>query len=120
MPVFVIDEDIGRSIARALIERGFVVKDIRDAGLRGATDEVIYRFAQESRAVLVTADVDFGNPLRFPSAPHFGIVILRFPNEVSMGEVARQLTEQLSALREEDYASTVVVMEPGRMRIRKV
>lgn len=120
MPVFVIDEDVARSIGRALVARGFAVMDIRDFGLRGAPDETIYRFAQDNRAVLVTADVDFGNPLRFPPTSHFGIVITRFPNEIPMREVARQLVEHLSSLHDEDYVSCVIVVEPGRLRIRKI
>lgn len=118
MPVFVIDEDVARSTARVLAAQGFVVKDIRDFGLRGASDEAIYRFVLDNRAVLVTADLGFANPLRFPLGHRFGVVILRFPNEVATLEINRQVIEQISKLREEDYISSVIVIEPGRMRIR--
>jgi len=36
---FVIDEDMPRSTARALAERGFECLDIRDYGLRGKSDK---------------------------------------------------------------------------------
>lgn len=38
---FVIDEDMPRSTAAALVEEGYYVKDIRDHGYRGSSDEEI-------------------------------------------------------------------------------
>jgi predicted nuclease of predicted toxin-antitoxin system len=50
---------------------------MEDADLNGAQDHQIFAAAQELDAVLVTADLDFGNILRFPLATHSGIVVLR-------------------------------------------
>jgi hypothetical protein len=40
---FLIDEDLPRSTAKVLREAGFESIDVRDIGLRGAKDDVIYR-----------------------------------------------------------------------------
>jgi len=42
---FVIDEDMPRSTARALAERGFECLDIRDYGLRGKSDKEIRNYS---------------------------------------------------------------------------
>lgn len=119
MPKFAIDEDMPRSTGRILRESGYEVKDIRDYGLRGADDDRIYQFAQSNQAVLITADSGFGNILRFPIGSHFGIVIARFPNEMPTSELNRQLMARFSDLTEADFKGSLVIIEPGKVRIRK-
>lgn len=119
MPTFAIDEDMPRSTGRILKESGDEVKDIRDYGLRGADDDRIYQFAQNNKAVLITADLGFGNILRFPIGSHFGIVIVRFPNEMPTSELNHQLVARFADLTEADFKGSLVIIEPGKVRIRK-
>src|SRR3972149_5059749 len=111
MPKFVIDEDMPRSTAKALRDRGYEVKDIRDYGLRGADDEKIYQFAQNSQAVLITGDMGFGNILHFPIGSHFGIVIAHFPNEMTTDEINRQLVERFRHFTEDDFKGNLIIIE---------
>ena len=115
----VIDEDMPRSLAGALQECGFEVKDIRDHGLRGAEDDEVMRFAQENRAVAVTGDLDFSNILRFPVGSHFGIVVARFPTEMSTQTINCELVRMFVGLSEDDLRGNLVILEPGKVRIRK-
>jgi len=119
MPRFVIDEDMPRSTGRALARQGYVVMDVRDHGLRGASDLDIFDFAKGKEAVLVTADLGFGNILQFPLGGHFGIVIVRFPNDMPFQRISEQLVERLKHFAEEDYRGNLIVIEPGKMRIRR-
>ncbi len=119
MPQFVIDEDMPRSTARVLRDSGYEVKDIRDHGLRGADDKKIYQFAQKNQAVLVTGDLGFGNIIRFPIGSHFGIVIAHFPNEITPNEINRQMVERLKDLSEVDCKGNLIIIEPGKVRIRR-
>lgn len=119
MKVFVVDEDMPRSTARALSAAGYRSLDVRDHGLRGASDDTVFRFAQENRAVLLTGDLGFGNPLRFSAAGHHGIVIARFPNELPNDQMNRAIVEYLLQIDEKDFDGSVVVLEPGRIRIRR-
>jgi len=119
LPRFVIDEDMPRSIGRRLQEKGYTILDIRDHGLRGAKDEDIYRFAQEQNAILLTGDRGFGNLLRFPLGSHCGIVIAHFPNEMPTVEINRQLLFDIATLKEDDYIGNLVILEPGRIRIKR-
>jgi len=119
MPKFAIDEDMPRSTGKALQGRGYEIKDVRDHGLRGADDEKVFRFAQNNQAVLITADLGFGNILRFPIGSHCGIVIARFPNAMPTIEINRELVARFADLTESDFNGSLVVIEPGRVRIRK-
>jgi predicted nuclease of predicted toxin-antitoxin system len=102
-----------------LQELGHDVKDIRDHGLRGADDEAIFQFAQKNRAVLLTGDLGFGNILHFPIGTHFGIVVVRFPNEMATSEMTRQLGGRLRELTDDQFTGHLLVIEPGKVRIRK-
>ena len=116
---FIIDEDIPRSTGKVLKEQGYDVRDIRDYGLRGAEDDKIYEFAQKEKAILITGDKGFGNILRFPLGNHFGIVIANFPNEMSTREINRQLLEALKDISKDDFKGNLIIIEPGKVRIRR-
>lgn len=119
MPKFLVDEDMPRSTAGILREHGYEVKDVRDYGLRGVDDEGIYQFAQNDQAVLITGDMGFGNILHFPIGRHFGIVIVHFPNEMTTHEINRQLVEWITEFAEGDFKGNLIIIEPGKVRIRK-
>lgn len=114
----VIDEDLPRSFAQVLTSLGFTVYDIRDHGFKGKSDTEIFKFARLHSAVLFTADLDFGNPILFPRGTHNGIVILRFPNELSVSLVNNQALALLGKLKPEDYRGNLVIVSPGRIRLR--
>jgi predicted nuclease of predicted toxin-antitoxin system len=111
---FVIDEDMPRSTGRVLQSQGHEVKDIRDHGLRGANEEAIFRFAQTNRSVLITGDLGFGNILHFPIGSHFGIVVIRFPNEMATGEMNRQLVERLRELSDDQFTGHLLSSNRAR------
>ena len=116
---FIIDEDMPRSVGRALGERGFEAIDVRDAGLRGQDDGAIFHFAQEHQAVLITGDMGFGNIRHFPPGTHLGIVVVRYPNEVPARTVVHDLMAALSGISEDEVRGNITIVEPGRIRIRK-
>jgi len=116
---FVIDEDIPRSTAKVIKTRGYEVLDNRDYGLRGKSDEEVFEFAQKGKTVILTGDLGFGNILRFPVGSHGGIFIVHFPNEVSTSELNNQIIKAFDTLTEEDFNGNLIILEPGKIRIRK-
>jgi len=42
---FLVDEDLPRSTSRLLEKRGVEVLDVRDCGLKGKSDQEVFRFA---------------------------------------------------------------------------
>lgn len=116
---FVIDEDLPRSTSTFIEKRGWEALDVRDCGLRGKSDDKVFQFAQVESAILLSGDLGFGNLLKFPIGSHSGIVILHFPNEVLIESLHYHLGFALDQLREEDFAGNLVIIEPGKMRIRR-
>jgi predicted nuclease of predicted toxin-antitoxin system len=116
---FVIDEDMPRSTGVALSTEGYEVKDVRDHGYRGLGDEEIYAFTQREKAVLLTGDLVFSNLLKFPLGQHFGIVVVRFPNELAPREINREIVTSLRVLGENEFKGNLVILEPGRIRIKR-
>jgi predicted nuclease of predicted toxin-antitoxin system len=116
---FVVDEDMPRSTSKVLIEMGFEVLDVRDCGLRGKSDEDVFRHAQKQGAVILTGDKGFGNLLRFPLGSHSGIIIVHFPNELSTSELNRWISDSLDNLTKEDIEGNLIILEPGKIRVRR-
>ncbi len=116
---FVIDEDMPRSTSKVLKSRGYEVLDVRDCGLRGKSDDEVFKFAQKEKAIILTGDLGFGNILRFPINTHFGIAITRFPNEISTSELNNQIIKAFETLTETDFKGNLIILEPGKIRLRK-
>ncbi|HBO84979.1 MAG: hypothetical protein A2073_03550 [Deltaproteobacteria bacterium GWC2_42_11] len=119
MVKFVVDEDMPRSTAKVLEARGYKAMDVRNCGLRGRSDEDIFQFAQKESAVVLTGDCGFGNILHFPIGSHFGIVVAHFPNEISTSELNKQIMKALNMLTETDFKGNLIIIEPGKIRIRR-
>ncbi len=116
---FIVDEDMPRSTAVVLRNRGFESLDVRDCGLRGKSDDDIFRFAQQVGAIILTGDMGFGNLLHFPIGSHVGIVIAHYPNEVSVSELNNQIIKAFDNLTEADFKGNLIILEPGKIRVRR-
>jgi predicted nuclease of predicted toxin-antitoxin system len=92
---------------------------IIDAGLRGRPDPEILAAAKEADRALLTADLDFSNLLLFPLGSHAGIVVARFPNEMPVEPLNEAIVAALDDLEPSDLAGSLVIIEPGRVRIRR-
>ena len=62
---FFADECINKDIVMALRQQGFDVLTVREAGLTGADDENVLKFASENKRILLTFDRGFGDIFRF-------------------------------------------------------
>lgn len=115
----VIDEDLPRSFTAVLSALGFTSLDVRNHGLRGHSDEEIFAFAQKTKAVLFSADRGFSNILAFPPGTHHGIVVLRFPNEMSVNTINEAVKSLLENLAFTDYRGNLIILSPEKLRIRR-
>jgi predicted nuclease of predicted toxin-antitoxin system len=116
---FLIDEDLPRSLARRILAAGIEALDVRDAGLRGRPDSEIAARAREEGRVLVSADLGFANILSYPTGSHPGIVIARFPSETPVSTLNDAIVAAIAGLSQEEIRGALVVVEPGRIRLRR-
>lgn len=115
---FLLDENTPRSLGSVFEKRGFLVEFVRDIdSLRGKSDDVIFNHGVENNAIIVTRDIDFANPLRFGLHRLPGLIILRFPNEISVEGLCREVARLTSEFQEEDFHNLIII-EPGFVRIR--
>ncbi len=114
----VVDEDLPRSFATMLTTVGFTVYDVRDCGLRGASDSQVFAFAQKKKAILFTADLDFSSISMLATRIHNGIVILRFPNFMANETINQQVELLLREIPSAEYKGKIVMISPHRLRIR--
>ena len=119
MARFLIDEDMPRSLAARLRDAGVDAEDVRDVGLRGASDAVIFEHAVRSEMALITGDLGFSNLLLFSPDTHSGILITRIPNEVSTRLVNDLVLRAVQYLSDEDIRGNVIIVEPDRIRLRR-
>jgi predicted nuclease of predicted toxin-antitoxin system len=116
---FLVDEDISRLTTRSLRSAGYDTDDVRDIGLRAHSDQEIFLYAQNHGAILVTADKGFANIFRFPLGTHAGIIVIRVPEELPTEVANRGLFKALKELTGENLKGVLVVVELGRIRIRR-
>jgi predicted nuclease of predicted toxin-antitoxin system len=119
MAHFLVDEDLPRSLVRALREAGLEADHVIDSGLRGEPDDAIVDHAMTNGMTLVSADLGFANVLRFPLGAHDGIVVTRFSNEMSTMTTNAAIVRALGELSDEELRGNLIILEPGRVRLRR-
>ena len=117
--IAIIDEDLPRKLGEGLKKLGWETKDVRDSGLSGKPDKEIISFAKECKAVLFSSDKDFANISKYPPKEYYGIVILDFPNEASTDFMMEETGKALVKIPLEDFKGNLIIIEPGKIRIRK-
>ncbi len=111
-----VDESLPRAVAVALREAGYDARDVRDLGLRGSSDRALLEKAASENSILVSGDLDFANPLRFPPQTHAGVIVLRFGRGPAREQTARTLVRFLKQTDESTLRGAITILEPGRAR----
>jgi predicted nuclease of predicted toxin-antitoxin system len=119
MAQLLIDEDLPRSLVPMVRSAGFSAEDVRDIGLRGQPDDEIIGYARTHGFAVLTADVGFGNLVRFPLGSHHGVVVARFPHDLHVSTLNATILAGLRELSDADIAGSLVIIEPGRIRLRR-
>jgi predicted nuclease of predicted toxin-antitoxin system len=112
---FLVDESLPRAVTHALAAAGHDVLDVRDVGLRGATDDAIAARAKAEDRLVVSADLDFANALRFPPRTHPGIIVARLPDVLPAADVAERIVSAIGDAVA--LAGAITVVDPTRVRV---
>lgn len=115
----IVDEDLPKLAASLLCEMGHDAKHVTELGLGGAPDTVIASEAARQCAVLVTADVGFGNLQAYPTGSHPGIVLLRFPDHFRRNEILNLVRRFFTNVDLSAIIGALVIVSPGTYRIRR-
>ncbi len=110
-----LDENFGGKSVRLVLAAGHDVSTVREEGLAGAPDEEVYRACIREGRTLLTLDLDFSNPLRFPPEATEGILVVR-PRRLAFAQIEGVLRVALSEAEKESVKGRVWIVESTRVR----
>jgi predicted nuclease of predicted toxin-antitoxin system len=115
---FKLDENFGVRCVDLFAASGHDVCTVWSQKRHSATDEELFAVCLAEDRALVTLDVDFANPLRFPPGRGAGLAVLRLPARPSLTLLRQTVQTLLDGLAHEPIAGKLWIIEPGRIRIR--
>lgn len=115
---FLADECVGLPTIDLLRNLGYSVLTVKELKLGGKDDFGILKCAIKQRRILVSEDLDFGNIILYPPKLHHGIILLRFRHRLE-DSIHAVLSGLLNELTSKDFKKTLIIVDPGKYRIRK-
>jgi predicted nuclease of predicted toxin-antitoxin system len=101
-----VDENIPKMTAEALIGQGLEVVDIRGTDEQGIRDEELWRKAQDNRALLITTDKGFAS---HRDERHYGILIVRLKQPTRL-KIHQRVMQAIQKFSEKEWHGLMVVM----------
>jgi predicted nuclease of predicted toxin-antitoxin system len=117
--MFLVDEDLPRTLAPRLRDAGLSAEDVRDIGFGGRPDSAILDYARAKRRIIVTRDVAVADLTRLTRRARYGVVLVRFPQVVTTSELNTAIVSALHRFRIAQLFSAITVIEPTRVRTRR-
>ncbi|MEO5333649.1 MAG: DUF5615 family PIN-like protein [Magnetococcus sp. YQC-5] len=111
-------ENIPVLIAPFLESFGHDVDTIRDEGLLGANDSVVWEATCREKRFFITQDLDFSDDRKFPLGTHTGILLVRLANP-SLPKLMQRLQEIISTNRIETGSGCFITVAEKKIRIRR-
>ena len=120
MPKFLLDENLSQETANFLNALGCDAKIAAQFRLGGAGDQKVADKASETRRVLITLDLDFGEMYYFGTSRKLGVVILRLKDQTveSVNSALKKLLDS-HLLDKKANRFPLFVVDEEKIRIRK-
>lgn len=111
-----LDENLGEAGATFLKAAGCDVVTVAEQRLLSAPDPDIVRVCTAEQRCLVTLDMDFSDPIRYPPRESAGIVVVRLPGRFQLSLLERALALVVEASRTSQVAGRLWIAEVDRVR----
>ena len=116
---FLVDMPLSPALAAWLVQQGHDALHALQAGLDRSSDEVILGRARNEKRVIITADLDYPRLLALAQAEGPGLILFRGGNYGEQ-EAIERLTRVLETIPNEELPNSIVVVEKGRIRRRRL
>ncbi len=116
---FKLDENLGGRTLASFQRAGHEAHTVLDEHLSGALDDQLYQTCVAEQRCLVTLDLDFADPLRFPPEPTGGIAVIRVPRNPSLTLLEHLVEQLIQAIEQAPLEHNLWVVEVGRIRIHQ-
>lgn len=113
---FRLDENLDVRLADLPAEGGHDAATVLSQGLSGRGDEAICDTCVSEGRTLVTLDLDFANPLRFPPGATEGIAVLR-PHRPALPAIREALRAARGRLQDGAIKGSPWIVERGRIPV---
>lgn len=112
-----LDENLGVRGLELLSAAGHDVCTVPIQQLGSATDEEIAARCRAEGRAIVTLDLDFANPLRFPPQLHPGIAVPRAASRMTPEILDRLIASLIGALKTLPLDGQLWIVEEGRIGV---
>ncbi len=113
-----IDECLPGELVELLSGIGHITETVKDEGLIGSHDDIIWKIAQKEKLFFITTDLDFSDIRRFMPGSHEGILLLRLSRE-GKNYMLSYFKQLLANFDLNDWVGCVVVAGDHKIRIKK-
>jgi predicted nuclease of predicted toxin-antitoxin system len=113
-----IDECLPGEIVELLSEVGHIAETVKDEGLTGSPDYIVWEIAQTENLFLITTDLDFSDIRRYTPGTHWGILLLRLSVE-GKNYMLSYFKQLIANFDFNEWVGCVVVASDHKLRIKK-
>jgi len=115
-----VDNALSPRLAEGLRAAGHDAVHVRDLGLHAAPDEEIFDLAASEDRVVVSEDTDFGTLLSLRDSSEPSVILFRHMPDRSASGLLSVLLGNIATVEVDLESGAVVVIEPGRIRVRRL
>ena len=112
-----LDENLGRTCVELITAAGHDAATVSSQTMTGAAAARLIDACSRERRCLLTLDLDFANPLRFPPHSFSGIAVIRLPSKPTYEDLTIAVRTFVGALQQGDVNGKLWIVETGRIRI---
>lgn len=117
---FLVDENMPRNLAAAIVALGFSAQDVRDIGLCGHPDTEVMETAIANDAIIITRDRGLADPRGWTEEFSAGVIFVNLSSDTPANIVNDKVLELIANRLPESLLGAMTSLEPRRAISRTI